>query len=554
MKGLAQVSAPKQKGSVLVASGIALSRVFGFVRERLLSHVFGLGVVADAISAASRVPNLLLMLSGEGVLSASFVPVYSQLLDQDDPKEASRVASAVGAMLLALTGIFVGVLVLAARPITSLIAIGFGGGKFELVVDLVQIMAVGTGFLVMSSWCLGVLNSHRRFFLPYVAPVVWNICQIAALYVMWVRDWALDDAARGLALAVTFGGLAQLLLQLPTALRLAQAFFVRPTFNNDSVRKVRQRFVPALLGRGTVQISAYVDLMLATLLATGAIAALVKAQLIATLPVSLFAMSVAAAELPEMSRLLNDHASLLRRCARSLATISFWMLFALLVCIVAGDLIVSLLYQSGKFTNEDVTLVWIILGAYALGLPAIGAGHLLKNFCFALGDTRGPARISALRVVVAAVVAFSVMFSLDRIIVGTSGLVAQDTWLTFSPLGQDLRNIEGPVRLGAVGLAAGSALSAWLELALLTLRCRHHLVQFASPFRFLFRPALAAGAALLFTLGVRWMVEGLWFYLELFIVLAGAALSFLVFCWLAKVGETELVVKRFRKIFRIVTR
>ncbi len=548
------MSEPKHTGSVLVASGIALSRIFGFVRERFLSHVFGLGVAADAFSAASRVPNLLLMLSSEGVFSASFVPVYSQLLDQDNPKEASRVASAVGATLLALTGIFVGILVLAARPITSLLAIGFSGDKFELVVDLVQIMAVGTGFLVMSSWCLGVLNSHRRFFLPYAAPVIWNICQIVALYVMWVRDWSLDDAAVGLALAVTIGGLAQLLIQLPTALRLAQAFFVRPAFNNHSVRKVRQRFVPALLGRGTVQLSAYVDLMLATLLATGAIAALVKAQLIATLPVSIFAMSVAAAELPEMSRLLNDHATLLRRSARGLANISFWMLFASLVCIAAGDLIVSLLYQSGNFTSQDATLVWVILGAYALGLPAVGAGHLLKNFCFALGDTRGPARISALRVAVSAFVAFAVMFSLDRIIVGVNGLVVGDSWLAFKPLQQDLRNIEGPVRLGAVGLAAGSALSAWFELALLTLRCRHHLVAFANPFRFLFKPGLAAVGALVLSLGVRWLVEGLWFYLELLAVLVGATVSFLVFCQLGKIDESKLILKRFTKILEIVTR
>ena len=331
--------------------------------------MFGLGLAADAFTTASQIPNLLQNLLGEGVLSASFVPVYSKLLDDEDPKESSRVAGAVGALLLAITGICVGIFVLAARPITSVLAFGLSGEKFEIVVDLVQIMALGMGFLVMSAWCLGVLNSHRRFFLPYAAPVVWNACQIVALYLMWARDWDLVDAARGLALAVTIGGLLQLLIQLPTVLRLAQGMRFRPTTQDPSVLEIRRRFVPAVLGRGVVQISAYLDLMLATLLATGAIAALIKAQLLYTLPVSLFAMSVAAAELPELSRLVTDPQSLAQRTQRGLKQIAFWMLLASFVSIAAGDLIVRVVFEGGKFDSTDAVLVWFVLAAYAVGLP-----------------------------------------------------------------------------------------------------------------------------------------------------------------------------------------
>ncbi len=543
------MSAPKRNGSVIVALGIGVSRASGLLREFVASRVFGLGLAADAFTAASQIPNLLQNLLGEGVLSASFVPVYSKLLDDEDPKESSRVAGAVGALLLAITGICVGVFVLAARPITSVLAFGLSGEKFELVVDLVQIMALGMGFLVMSAWCLGVLNSHRRFFLPYAAPVVWNACQIVALYLMWARDWDLVDAARGLALAVTIGGLLQLLIQLPTVLRLAQGMRFRPTTQDPSVLEIRRRFVPAVLGRGVVQISAYLDLMLATLLATGAIAALIKAQLLYTLPVSLFAMSVAAAELPELSRLVTDPQSLAQRTQRGLKQIAFWMLLASFVSIAAGDLIVRVLFEGGKFDSTDAVLVWFVLAAYAVGLPAIGASRLLQNTCYAVGDTRGPARIAGLRVLVSATVALAIMFSLDRVIVGRDGLITNGTWFSSSPLPADLRAIEGPVRLGAVGLAAGSALGAWVELMALSALCRRHLPHLASPTRSLYKPAVAAALSFVLTAAVRLLLADLPLLVAAPVVIGVAVVSYVAIGSRLGVQETRLLLDPVRKVF-----
>ena len=511
--------------------------------------MFGLGLAADAFTTASQIPNLLQNLLGEGVLSASFVPVYSKLLDDEDPKESSRVAGAIGALLLAITGICVGIFVLAARPITSVLAFGLSGEKFEIVVDLVQIMALGMGFLVMSAWCLGVLNSHRRFFLPYAAPVIWNACQIVALYLMWARDWDLVDAARGLALAVTIGGLLQLLIQLPTVLRLAQGMRFRPTTQDPSVLEIRRRFVPAVLGRGVVQISAYLDLMLATLLATGAIAALIKAQLLYTLPVSLFAMSVAAAELPELSRLVTDPQSLAQRTQRGLKQIAFWMLLASFVSIAAGDLIVRVLFEGGKFDSTDAVLVWFVLAAYAVGLPAIGASRLLQNTCYAIGDTRGPARIAGIRVLVSATVALGIMFSLDRVIVGPDSLITNGAWISSSPLPADLRAIEGPVRLGAVGLAAGSALGAWVELMALSALCRRHLPHLASPTRSLYKPAVAAALSFVLTAALRLLLPDLALLVAAPVVIGAAVVSYVAIGSRIGVQETRLLLDPVRKVF-----
>jgi len=113
------------------------------------------------------------------------------------------------------------------------------------------------------------------------------------------------------------------------------------------------------------------------------------------------------------------------------------------------------LFEGGQFDSTDAVLVWFVLAAYAVGLPAIGTSRLLQNTCYAVGDTRGPARISAVRVAVSAVVGVAVMFPLERVVVGPDGLVAlSGAWTSFGPLDASIRAVEGPVRLGAVGLAA----------------------------------------------------------------------------------------------------
>ena len=228
------MSRSTNRGSLLVGAGIFLSRIAGLLREMVSGRVLGNSAAADALVTALRIPNLLQNLLGEGVLSASFVPVYSDALEHDDRREASRVAGAVGALLMTVTAVSVLVIVLLARPITRLLAWGLTGDTFDLAVDFTRITAIGVGFMVVSAWCLGILTSHRSFFLPYVAPVVWNLAQIGALLIAWQRDWSLADAARGVAIGVAVGALLQLLVQLPTVLSLARG--LRFAFDNSNPR------------------------------------------------------------------------------------------------------------------------------------------------------------------------------------------------------------------------------------------------------------------------------------------------------------------------------
>ena len=268
-----------------MALGIGASRLAGLGRETVASRLLGNTGAGDAFAVAMRIPNMLQNLLGEGVLSASFVPVYSRLLDEaedegGDPTDAGRVAGAVAAALMTVVGLAVALIVTLARPVTFVLAPGLEGDRFELAVSLVRITALGTGFAVLSAWCLGVLNSHRRFFVSYAAPVLWNAVQVGALVVAWILALDLDGVARAMAWGVAGGGLAQLLVQLPLTMRLARGLRLRWMRDHSGLREVRRRFGPAVLGRGVVQVSAYVDLMLASLLAAGAVAALWRAQIL----------------------------------------------------------------------------------------------------------------------------------------------------------------------------------------------------------------------------------------------------------------------------------
>src|ERR1700739_809005 len=207
--------------AVLVAAGIMLSRIAGLIRERALAHFLGTLPAADAFRAALRIPNFLQNLFGEGVLSASFIPVYSRLLAASDKKAANDLASVVGSILAVLTSALLVLRILIPPLLIDATAPGFTGETRQLTIRLVQILFPGVGALVMSAWCLGILNSHGRFFLSYAAPVLWNLFIIAGLLIFGTKQ-SLSDLVVTPTWFTVLGSLAQLLVQVPTVLRLTR--------------------------------------------------------------------------------------------------------------------------------------------------------------------------------------------------------------------------------------------------------------------------------------------------------------------------------------------
>ncbi|MFS4461182.1 murein biosynthesis integral membrane protein MurJ [Bdellovibrio sp. HCB2-146] len=437
----------------LVGLGIFLSRIAGLVRERVFAHFFGNSDAGDAFKAALKIPNFLQNLLGEGVLSASFIPVYAEMLAKKHDEEAARVASVIGSLMFLLTSILVVLGVWATPVLIDVIAPGFTGAKRDLTVQIVQILFPGTGFAVLSAWCLGILNSHKKFFLSYVAPVIWNVSIIIAL-VAWGSKQTQFDLAITASWGLVVGSLLQFLVQLPSALRLAKK--VRPSLavRVAGVPTILKNFVPALFSRGVVQIVAYIDNMLASLLPTGAVSALAYAQTLYLLPISLFGMSVSAAELPAMSQATGSveerNVYLRERLQKGLQQIAFFIVPSVLAFVFLGNFIVGALFQTGHFDEYSTQYVWYVLMGSAVGLFASTQGRLYSSTFYSLKDPRTPLKFAIVRVVLSTSLAIFMAFYLPGIL-----------------------GIES--RWGAVGLTVSAGVAGWFEYALLKLALKKRI-------------------------------------------------------------------------------
>ena len=489
------------KSALLVGAGVTLSRLSGLIRELVLAGLLGTRIAADAFKAALQIPGLLQNILGEGTLSASFVPVYSQLIDEDDNKpdhDSGTVAGVILAVLALLTGVIVFVGIIAARPITRVLLPVLPDETFELTVDLVRVMWAGLGFIVLSAWCLGVLNAHRKFFLSFAAPIVWNAAQILLAIVAWSNGWTDSEIAKTAAWGVLIGGFLQFALQLPAVFKVAPSIRLNMRVHLDSVREIFRRFSPAILGRGVVQLSAFFDLFLAGFLAAGAFSGLAIAQILYLLPIGIFAMSVVSADLPELSRDQGQPSRVIRRLEVSQERIMFYIAFSGIAFITIGKPLIGALFERGDFSSEDTLFVWLVLCAYSLGLFASGISRLFQNACYAAGDTKGPAKFAALRVCISGVIGVILMFQFDRLAIDVNDFVKLGDLPSFKPLPEGVRsNDMGPQALGAIGLALGSACGSWVEYAYLKKRVAKSLpdgYRLPKATRSLLLPLLACGS------------------------------------------------------------
>ncbi|WP_263784796.1 murein biosynthesis integral membrane protein MurJ [Salinibacter grassmerensis] len=537
-----------------VAGGIFLSRILGLLRERTVAYFFGVGAHADVLQVAFKSPNLLQNLLGEGTISAAFIPIYSRLIDEERPEAAGRFAGAIFGLLLAAAAGVALLGVVFAEPIVTVLAPGFlddaaqvaagtlSLNRFDLAVRAVRIIFPMAGVLVLSAWALGVLNSHRQFFVPYVAPALWNVAIIATLFgggymlagMPGVPGALSSDALTRLLLVACVGafggGLLQFGVQLPFVVRQMKGFSFSLSIRVEGVREALSAFGPVVASRGVAQLSAYLDLFLASWLAVGALSALRYAQLLYMLPISLFGMSVAASELPELSRLTQEKAAAFSaRLRRSLRQIAFLTVPTVVGYLVFGVLLVGALFRTGQFQAGSTWLVAIVLGGYSLGILATTLSRLLQNAFYAIGDTTTPAWIAVLRVTVSTIVAVPAMFWLDTI-----------------PLAAVVGPLPGDeLFLGALGLSLGATVGAWVEVAAL----RHWLQGPLPDARIPWGNAGRMLGLALVSLGPGAAVWGLlpnWHVLVVApIVVAAYAAVYLGAAWGLGVGAIEAWTRRF---------
>lgn len=442
-----------------------LTRVLGFVRERVFAHYFGAGVTADAFRAALKIPNVIRNLLGEGTLSASLIPVYAGMIERGESEKAQRLAGVIASVLVLLTAVLAFIGIALAPLITDFVVPGFSGERRTLAITLVRIMFPMSGLLILSAWCLGILNTHRRFFLSYAAPSLWNITQIATLITLGGVLVELDLVV-ALAWGALLGGLLQLLVQLPATLRLTGGVKWGLDLKAPGVRQVIGRWVPVVVGAGAYQISSIVDTQLASLLAQGAVAILGYAQLVAILPVSLFGVSVAAVALPELARdaVGNDQQVLRARLGAGMQRIAFFALPSAVAFAALAPEIIGALFQTGAFGAAQTLIAAGALAAYSIGVPAQASVKLLASGHYALGDTKTPIRIAVVSVIVSAVSAFLLMrrFGPAGIALGASIAAYLNMSLNFGTLSAKVgRILESPERRAIVLAAAATVPAAF---------------------------------------------------------------------------------------------
>jgi putative peptidoglycan lipid II flippase len=517
---------PTGRSAMLVAGGILLSRLAGLIRQRVFAHYFGLeNDAADAFTAAVRIPNVLQNLFGEGALSASFIPVYASLVARGDRQAADRVAGAVASLLALLVALLVLAGVVATPLLIDAIAPGFHGEKRQLTIEIVRILFPGTGLLVMSAWCLGVLNSHHRFLLSYASGVVWNAAMIATMIAFGARE-TLSQLAVTLAWGSVVGSALQFGVQLPVVLRVAPDLQFAIDTVSEHVRTIGRNFTPALLSRGVVQVSAYIDSLLASLLPTGAVTGLGNAQLLYTLPVSLFGMSVSAAELPAMSGSLGAGtagAETLRgRLNAGLRQIAFFVVPSAMAFFALGEIVAATVLQTGRFRRVDALYVWGILAGSAVGLLASTLGRLYASAFYALRDTRTPLRCAVVRVLLTTMLGYLFAIPVPR----AAGI---------------------PAAWGAAGLTMSAGIAGWVEMLMLRRRLNRRIGRTGLAANYLAKlwMAAASGAAVGWILKVAVpmsnpIIAGM-------IVLVPYGLTFFAVAIAFRIPEASAALARVRK-------
>lgn len=384
-----------------VSGGTLISRILGYARDMLIANFFGATMAADAFFVAYKIPNLLRRLLGEGSLSTSFIPVYTEFLTTKTKKDSQELVNAVfggfGIIFIVLTGLGV----IFAPQLVSLIAFGFADDpqKFKLTVLLTRIMfpflmAIGLGAIT-----LGILNSWKMFFIPAIAPSMLSISEI--IFILFVSPF-LKIPITGLAIGVVVGGFGQLLFQIVPISRKIKKITPKINFKHPGLKRIYRLMLPAVLGLSIMQVNSFVDTICATLLKEGSVTHLYYGNRLMQLPLALFGTALATVTLPMMSEkaALKNMKELKDTFSFSLRAMSFLIIPASAGLIIFGGPIVKLLFERGEFLASDTRATAWVLGFYSSGLIFYAGIKIAVSAFHSLQDTKTPVIIASVAMLI----------------------------------------------------------------------------------------------------------------------------------------------------------
>ncbi len=385
------------KAASVVGGATFLSRVFGFIRDMVVAQFFGAGLATDAFFVAFRIPNLLRRLVGEGSLTASFIPVYTEYINQRPKKEGDELVNTSFSLLALLLIVVVGLGIVFSPWIVKVMAYGFSQEpeKFRLTVLLNRVMFPYIFFIGLVALAMGVLNAWKHFAAPALAPVLLNIAIIACALLF---SGLLEEPILALAIGVLIGGVAQLLLQIPFMWKRGISFRPQFTFSHPGVKRVASLMAPSILGLGVTQFNVLISTFLASYLPEGSVSYLYYADRLLEFPMGIFAIAIATAVLPTLSEYSarNNLQGLKETVSFALRLVFLVTLPAMVGLIVLRHPILNLLFRRGAFTALSVDMTAQALLYYALGLAGFAGVRVIVPAFYSLQDTKTPVKVAFL--------------------------------------------------------------------------------------------------------------------------------------------------------------
>jgi len=453
-----------------------LSRVLGLVREVVAAKYFGVTAAMSAFTIAFQVPNLVRALFADSALQGAFIPVFTELLERGQRREAFRIASSLFFLILLVLGSLTALFILFAEPLMSVFAPGFDDNPAlkDLTVNLARLMFPIVVLLALSGLVVGMLNSFEHFAVPALAPVAWNLVIVAAL-VGFVPTLPQDDEIYAYAIGILAGTVVQFLLPLPWLRGRGGRFTVRLDWRDARVRRVLKLMLPVTIALGLINLSLLINSLFGTLVSDQAPAAIDKAFRIYQLPQGLFSISIATILFPTLARFAARGArdDLRRTMGNGVRQIMLLLIPSAVLMAVLAEPITRLVYERGAFGNEATDLTSTALFWWSISLPFQGVSLLFSRTFFSLQRPWATTALAGLNLVVNAALAAALYgpFEIAGIVLGTVAgtivmCVAQG-WL----LRGDLGGVEGPrtlaaaVRmLGAGALLGGVSYAVWYGL------------------------------------------------------------------------------------------
>jgi len=459
------------------------SRVLGLVRDQVLASMFGAGNAMDAFNVAFRIPNLVRDLFAEGAMSAAFVPVFMRQLASVDKPSAWRLGNNVINALLVVTGVLVALGIVFARPLVGAFAADYAAvpGKLELTVLLTRLMLPFLTLVAVAAAMMGMLNSLQRFFIPALAPAMFNVATIlCALLLVPLMPRVGWPPIAAIAIGALAGGFAQIALQWPLLRREGFSYAPFLDWKQEGLRRVLMLMGPGTIGLAATQVNVFVNTVLATREGTGAVSWLNYAFRLMYLPTGLFGVSIATATVPAVSRhaAREDAASVRSTLGEGLSLMLVLNVPATIGLIVLAHPIIRVIFERRAFLPSDTAATAAALQFYAVGLLGYSIVRIASPTFYALGDSRTPVQISMVSVAVNAVlnVVLARVLGYRGLALGTSiaalfnaaGLL----WLLHKRLdGLDDRRVLGSLArivlasllMGIAAVVVNSTLETWMR-------------------------------------------------------------------------------------------